>query len=93
MQGRKLDDRGWSHVLYAEGFGSHERSLSCWLCTHENLPEMEFGFLLDLKADLIALELHAVKPPSRAMAVEQKLPLSKHAVIPSVVSLTVAQQT
>lgn len=67
MQGRKLADRGWNLMAYADGFGSHEHNLSRWLWTHKNLPAMEFVvfffFQLDLKAALITLELHAVKFP------------------------------
>lgn len=51
-------------------FGSLERSLSCLLWTHKNVPETEFGFLLNLPAALIALELFQSKPPRQPPAVQ-----------------------
>lgn len=56
--------------VYVEAFGSLERSLSRLLWTHKNVPETEFGFLLDLTAALIAPELLQKKPPSKPAAVE-----------------------
>lgn len=64
--------RGWNPLYIAEVFGSLERSLSRLLWTHKNVPETEFGFLLDLTAALIALELLQSKPPSKPTAVEWK---------------------
>lgn len=47
---------GWNSVWLWRGFGSPKCSLSClpW-SLEENVPEIEYGFLLDLGAALIAL--------------------------------------
>lgn len=60
MNGRQEVSRPWVEPpVYVEAFGSPERSLSRLLWTHKNVPETEFGFLLDLSAALIALELRS----------------------------------
>lgn len=62
VKGRKLVGRGWNPLAYVEVFGSPESSLSRLLWTRKNVPETEYGFLLDLPATLIALELLLSKP-------------------------------
>lgn len=57
-------------LVYVEVFGSLERRLSRLLWTHKNVPETEFGFLLDLTVALIALEQLQSKPPSEPTAGE-----------------------
>lgn len=69
VKGRKLVGRGRNSLTYVKVFGSTESGLSRFLWTHKNVPETEFGFLLDLTATLIALGLLLSKPSSN-MAVE-----------------------
>lgn len=69
VKGRKLVGRGRNPLAYVEVFGSPESSLSRFLWTHKNVPETEFGFLLELTATLIALGLLPSKPSSN-MAVD-----------------------
>lgn len=90
VEGRKLAGCGWNPVVYVEVFGSPESSLSRLLWTHKNVPETEFGFLLDLTAALIAPELLQSKPPSKPTTVEWKCYAPKHAVILHVVSYVTA---
>lgn len=67
---RKLVGRGCNLLEYEEVFGIPGSSLSCLLWTHKNVPETEFGFLLDLTATLIALELLPSTRSSKPMVVE-----------------------
>lgn len=67
---RKLVGCGRNPLEYEEVFGIAESSLSRMLWTHKNVPETEFGFLLDLTATLIALELLPSTRSSKPMVVE-----------------------
>lgn len=78
--------------VYVEAFGSPECSLSRLLWTHKNVPETKFGFLLDLTAALIALELNSEQTSQQAYDCRMKVLRSKHAVILHVVSLTVSHE-
>lgn len=64
-----------------EDFGSPERSLSRSLWTHKNVPETEFGFLLDLTAALIALEQRSEQTQRAHGRMDQKVVGSKQAII------------
>lgn len=88
MNGRQEVSWPWVEPpVYVEVFGSPERSLSRLLWTHKNVPETEFGFLLDRTAALIALELHSEQSSQQAYGCIMKVPHSKHGVILHVVGL------
>lgn len=88
MNGRQEVSWPWVEPpVYVDVFGSPERSLSRLLWTHKNVPETEFGFLLDHTAALIALESHLEQSSQQAYGSVMKVPHSQHAVILHVVAL------